>query len=212
MNKTEHMQSISGEIMRFMRGKYALDEIGNGADELKFCENEETVFSIRVYDDRYDFHIDGDCISVVDLHTLEIVKQKIQEKRKPNRKPFPKEGAIFGKCGQRCDLCWHYSGKTNYSEDIRSISKERAQRVYGSIDGIDRKCGGCDKGGINNGFDCGPMKCAAQRSVNSCMECSSNASCSQAMAGLRPEVHTKIILADDVTWAILPFVHGQYGN
>jgi microcompartment protein CcmK/EutM len=28
------MRKISEEITRFMRGKYALDEIGNGVDEL----------------------------------------------------------------------------------------------------------------------------------------------------------------------------------
>ena len=31
-------------------------------------------------------------------------------------------------------------------------------------------------------------------------------------AGLDPEIHTDIIYADDVTWAILPYVYKQYGN
>jgi hypothetical protein len=33
-------------------------------------------------------------------------------KKKPNRKPLPKEQAIYGGCGHRCDLCVHYAGET----------------------------------------------------------------------------------------------------
>jgi len=31
-------------------------------------------------------------------------------------------------------------------------------------------------------------------------------------AGLKPEIHTNTIYAEDVTKIILPYVYGQYGN
>ena len=37
------LQKVSGETMRFMRSKYALDEVGNGKDELKFRRSGRTI-------------------------------------------------------------------------------------------------------------------------------------------------------------------------
>lgn len=36
MNERTMLQKVSEETMRFMRGKYVLDEVGDGKDELKF--------------------------------------------------------------------------------------------------------------------------------------------------------------------------------
>lgn len=36
MTNKEKLQKVSEEIMRFMRGRYLLDEVGDGKDELKF--------------------------------------------------------------------------------------------------------------------------------------------------------------------------------
>lgn len=35
MNERTMLQKVSEETMRFMRGKYVLDEVGNGKDEWK---------------------------------------------------------------------------------------------------------------------------------------------------------------------------------
>lgn len=45
-NKTE-LQKVSENTMCFMRGKYVLDEVGNGKDELKFRRRYKK-FMIRV--------------------------------------------------------------------------------------------------------------------------------------------------------------------
>lgn len=218
-DKTE-LQKVSEETMRFIRGKYVLDEVGDGKDKLKFCENGETVITIKIHDNRYDFHVDEKFISVTDLETLETVKQLILIKKKPNRKPFPKEQAVYASCGHRCDLCVHYNGGT-ISEEFRTELKERLIRVYaggvgdGGYWGDDMKlCDGCHTGGLDKSFSCDSLKCAAENDVDRCQNCPKNP-CDKARhlyQGLKPEIHTNTIAADDVTWTILPYVYGQYGN
>lgn len=208
--KTE-LQKVSEETMRFMRGKYILDEVGDGKGKLELCENDETVITIRIHEDRYDFHIDGKCISVSDLETLEAVKQMIMIKKKPNRKPFPKEQAIYGDCGHRCDLCVHYTGGT-ISEEFRKELQERVRRVYGSRpDEEFPLCNGCSNGGITGKFDCDQIKCAKDKGAPRCMDCAEY-DCGKALVGWKPAIEARSISADDVTWAILPYVDGQYGN
>jgi len=68
--------------------------------------------SIRdIYDNSRTYHDDKWMFTpVADMATLEAVKELIMIKKKPNRKPFPKEQAVLSKCGMRCDLCVHYTG------------------------------------------------------------------------------------------------------
>ena len=159
-------------------------------------------------------------IQVEDMATLETVKQMIMIKKKPNRKPFPKEHAIYASCGHRCDLCVHYRGAT-ISDEFREELKKRLIRVYaggvgdGGWWGDDMMfCDGCHTGGISKSFDCDSLKCAAENGADKCQNCRQNP-CDKAhnlCHGLKPEIHTNVILAEDVTWAILPYVYGQYGN
>jgi len=90
------------------------------------------------------------------------VKRLIMIKKKPNSKPFPKETAIYSKCGHRCDLCIHYSGGT-ISEEFRKELCERLTRIY-NTDDWSMRCPGC------------------------------------------------YIKSENDLWAILPYVHNQYGN
>lgn len=234
------LQKVSEETMYFMRGKYTLDEVGNGKDELKFRRSGKTVLTIYIRDDHFDFLVifgkaergkfelerntfpqkicdiydnsttyhDGKWmrISVFDLDTLEAVKRLIMIKRKPNRKPFSKERAIYSKCGQRCDLCIHYSGGT-ISEEFRKELCERLSRVY-SIEEWSMRCPGCYRK-LENDL-CDQLKCAQNKGSAKCLNCN------EYPCSISPVVNCKIeaksILADDVTWAILPYVHNQYGN
>ncbi len=209
-DKTE-LQKVSEETMRFMRGKYLFDEVSHSRDKLEFHENGEAVIFIRMHEDRYDFHIDGKCIPVADLETLEAIKQMIMTKKRPNRKPFPKEHAVYSDCGHRCDLCVHYTGKT-VSEEFRKEMQERVRRVYGL--GPDEEfppCKGCSNGGITGKFDCEQIKCAKDKGAVRCIDCAEY-DCGKATAGWKPAIEARSISADDVTWAILPYVDGQYGN
>ena len=241
-------QRISEETMRFMRGKYVLDEVPGkyyDIDCLKFRQGKRTIFSINIHEDHYDFQIifgkaerekfearldefpaaiqalynssralsDGlwMLIRVDDLAMLEAVKQMILIKKNPNRKPFPKEQAIYSSCGHRCDLCVHYTGDT-ISEEFRPELQERVRRVYGmDPDDAFPPCNGCASGGIDGNFDCAPIKCAKEKGVARCMDCALY-DCGNATVGLRPAIETRHLSAADVTWAILPYVDGQYGN
>ena len=247
-NKTE-LQKVSEETMRFMRGKYALDEMGITSDKnvplggVKFRRGGKTVVAIYIYDDRFDFLVifgkaerekfearrdafppaiqdiydnsktyhDGKwmMIPVADLETLEAVKELILIKKKPNRKPFPKEQAIYGNCGHRCDLCVHYTGDA-MSEVLRDELKARLTRVYGGdFWGEDMMlCPGCHN---QSGDPCHQKKCAAGKGLDKCVNCGEYP-CKQATAGWPPKIEPKSVLAEDITWAILPFVEGQYGN
>lgn len=49
------LQKVSEETMRFMRGKYALDETGDGKDKLKFRKSGKTVLNIHICEDCYKF-------------------------------------------------------------------------------------------------------------------------------------------------------------
>lgn len=174
-----------------------------------------------IYDNSKTFH-DGKWmfIPVTDLETLEAVKQLILIKKKPNRKPFSKEQAVYSSCGHRCDLCVHYNGGT-ISEKLRAELKERLIRVYaggvaeGSYWGDDMElCDGCLTGGLDKSFSCDSLVCAREHGVDHCQKCHKNP-CEKAhhlYQGLKPEIHTNTIAADDVTWVILPYVHMQYGN
>ena len=76
--KTE-LQKVSEETMRFMRGKYEFNEIGNGKDELKFCDGEETILTIYIRDGYYGFLVNAEgqtVINVADMDGLEAVKFK----------------------------------------------------------------------------------------------------------------------------------------
>ena len=50
------LEQISHETMVFMRGKYRLDEIGDGKDELKFKQGQKTIVTIYLHDDIYVFN------------------------------------------------------------------------------------------------------------------------------------------------------------
>ena len=253
INATE-LEKVSAETMRFMRGKFRLDEVPGkfyDIDCLKFRQGKKTILSINIHDDRYDFqiifgkaerekfeerrgdfpqfiqeiynssktHYDGKwmLIPVADLETLEAVKKLIIIKKNPNRKPFPKENAVYASCGQRCDLCVHFSGAA-FSEEFRAELKLRLIRVYangmgdGGYWGDDMKlCDGCNTGGIDKDFDCESLKCAKAQGFDNCHDCCNNP-CDKSTAGWRPRIELKHILADDVSWAILPYVYRQYGN
>lgn len=49
------LEQVSHETMVFMRGKYRLDEIGDGKDELKFKQGQKTVLTIYIRDDKFVF-------------------------------------------------------------------------------------------------------------------------------------------------------------
>lgn len=242
------LEKVSRETMRFMRGKYVLDEVAGkyyDIDCLKFRQGNRTILSINIHEDHYDFQIifgkaerevfearlgefpetiqdlynkshvlpDGlwMLIRVDNLETLEAVKQMILIKKKPNRKPFPKEQAVYGDCGHRCDLCVHFTGET-ISEEFRKELQERVRCVYGlRPDEEFLPCNGCSNGGITGKFDCDQIKCAKDKGVLRCMDCV-DYDCGKASVGWKPAIEARSISADDVTWAILPYVDGQYGN
>lgn len=51
------LEQISHEAMVFMRGKYRLDEVGDGKDELKFKLGKKTILTVYLHDDRFTFLI-----------------------------------------------------------------------------------------------------------------------------------------------------------
>ncbi|MCL2013825.1 MAG: hypothetical protein FWG69_02420 [Oscillospiraceae bacterium] len=60
MNDKTELQKVSEETMRFMRGKYVLDEVAGkyyDIDFLKFRQGKRTILSINIHEDYYDFQI-----------------------------------------------------------------------------------------------------------------------------------------------------------
>jgi len=147
-------------------------------------------------------------IRVDNLQILEAVKKLILIKKNPNRKSFSKETSIWGKCGHRCDLCVHYTGIT---DEFREMLTRHLNNVYGNS-GWNMRCTGCNTQGCHCcGKDsefCDPLKCLQKNKIISCFECEEYP-CEKSTVGYNKLEH-KNISADDVTWAILPYVPRQY--
>jgi len=243
MSDKSMLQKVSQETMRFMRGKYKLDEVPGKyyeIDCLKFRQGKRTILSINIHEDYYDFQIiygkserekfeaqrenfpkemqalydnshtysDGKwmLIRVDNLEALEAVKQMIMIKKKPNRKPLPKTHVHMGNCGHRCDLCVHYKGKTSITSKEMEYARDCCTEVYGNGD-WEMNCDGC------HFPDCTieSADCRKRKGIEKCWACENFSNCLNT-AGWPPEIHTRIITADQVTYAILPYVKGQYGN
>ncbi|MDR3148987.1 MAG: DUF3788 domain-containing protein [Oscillospiraceae bacterium] len=241
---TDELQKVAGETMRFMRGKYKLDELPGqsfGVDCLKFRQGKKTILIIQIHEDHYVFQIihgkaerekfearrgefpqaiqdiydaapifDGGkwlFIPVFDLETLEAVKKLILMKKNPNRKPFPVTHIHRGSCGHRCDLCVHYTGETSFSTEELDYARECCTEVYGVGDFGNKFCDGCHFPDC----DVGSAICRKAKGTEKCWDCENYTTCLNT-AGYPPEIHTRTITADQVTYAILPYVKGQYGN
>ena len=236
-----NLEKVSHEAMVFMRGKYRLDEIGNGKDELKFKQGQRTILTIYIHDDRYTFLVifgkkERECfemqksefpqyiqdyydnsktyhdgkwmfIDVTTLEQLEAVKRLILIKKKPNRKPFPRENAIYSKCGQRCDLCVHY---TNLDEELRAVMVTHLIKMWGTTD-WSMRCDGCYSENCYCREDpCNAKSCASEKGCSECRNCKDFPCIKATAADYRSIIHTEVHYADEITWAILPYVPMQY--
>lgn len=235
------LEQVSHETMVFMRGKYRLDEIGDGKDELKFKQGQKTILTIYIHEDKFTFLVifgkkereifeaqkntfskyicnyydnaktyhDGKWmyIDVTDLEQLEEIKRLIQIKKKPNRKPFSKGKATYSKCGQRCDLCVHYTG-TN--EEQRAIMIENLSKMWDVTD-WSMRCAGCYSEECYCKDDpCNAKGCASERGISECKECSEFPCIKATSADYRSMIHTEVHYVDEITWGILPYVPWQY--
>jgi len=210
--KAYRLGKASEEAMRFLRGRYMLDEVSSGKDEVAFCGGGQTILTIYIRCGYFDFHIGENIIRVSDMKSLEEAKRLIMARKEPNRRPFPKENAVYARCGHRCDLCQHYTGGSN-SEAFRAKLIEHVRRIYGgNPDEPIPACLGCNNGGLDGKSDCPQMKCAAEKGLARCQDCKEYDNGCRPWAGHARGIEARSISAEDVTWAVLPYVYNQYGN
>ena len=237
----DQLEKISHETMVFMRGKYCLDEIGDGKDTLRFKQGKKTILTIYVRKDRYSFLIifgkkereqferERKCFSehicqiydhsktyhdgkwmlfdVTAPEQLEEIKRLIRIKKKPNRKPFPPNGAVYSQCGQRCDLCVHYIGTT---EEQRALMEPYLTQMWGTTD-WSMRCGGCYSTDCYcKAEPCSAKSCAAEKEIAECKLCGEFPCIKATSADSRSVIHTEIHYASEITWGILPYVPWQY--
>lgn len=239
------LEKVRLEIVKFMRGKYQLNEVAGMFYDIpcvRFRQGNRTIVSINLHKEYFEFQIifgkaerekfeaireefpkdiqeqydsvrtlhDGKWlfIPVCDLETFEIVKRLILLKKKPNRKLLSKEGSLYGRCGHRCDLCVHY---TKVDEAYRKKQTPHLTSVYGVTE-WDMRCTGCDTEKcyccLPNAELCEPLTCQKQKGLKHCYDCIQYP-CEYATVGYE-ELEHRDITADDVTWAILPYVPHQY--
>lgn len=165
-------------------------------------------FILTVYDSARTYH-DGKWmfIDVTVPEQLEEIKRLILIKKRPNRKPFPQAGSVYGECGHRCDLCIHYA---HMPEETRAAIEPHLNRVWGEND-WSMRCGGCRSDTCYCLDDlCDQKKCAAGKGLSACSQCPSYP-CPQATVGdERSNIHVQSYSADDITWGVLPYVPFQY--
>ena len=165
---------------------------------------------LEFYENTRTYH-DGKwmLLDVRTVQELELIKKLIVIKKKPNRKPFPKENAVYGECGHRCDLCIHYTGM---SEEKRNEIEPILTRVWGTDD-WSMRCGGC---GSDNCYcqndPCHAKLCAAEKGLGSCRGCEEYPCLKATVADPTSMIHTNTYRAEDITWAILPYTPMQYEN
>lgn len=233
------LEKISHETMVFMRGKYCLDEIGDGKNELKFKQGQKTILTVYIHDDKFTFLVifgkkerelfdvtrndfspfilnyydnsktfhDGKWmfIDVSTLEQLEEIKKLIQIKKKPNRKPFSKENALYSKCGQRCDLCVHYEGT---SQEQKQLMISNLNKMWENTD-WSMSCQGCHS--ENCGCkDCNAKQCLSKKNLSNCKDCPEYPCIKATSADYRSMIHTEVHYKDEITWGILPYVPLQY--
>ena len=141
-------------------------------------------------------------IPVADMEMLEAVKQLILIKEKPNRKPFPKETAIYSKCGMRCDMCVYYLNGIN-SEESKAELQKYLENVFGEDD-YTWSCPGC----VNkDSSECEKLVCAKNKGFESCLQCEKYPCSDCGLLNL--ELQTgRSTTAETLKWAILPYVGG----
>lgn len=235
------LERISRETMVFMRGKYRLDEVGDGKDELKFKQGKSTILTVYTREDRYSFLVifgkkereafesiretfsqwvqnmydssktyhDGKWMlfDVTTLEQFEEIKRLVMIKKKPNRKPFSKDGAYYSECGQRCDLCIHYNGMS----DERRAEITPLLTHFWHIEDWSMRCSGCFEPDCHAADgSCEPRQCAKEKSADECRLCKEYPCVKAGVANDTARIHTGTVTADEVTWAILPYVSGQY--
>ena len=165
-------------------------------------------YILDYYDNSKTYH-DGKWmfIDVRNTEQLEEVKRLVLIKKKPNRKPFPKEGAVYSQCGQRCDLCIHYTGVT---EELRAVMEPQLIKMWDITD-WSMRCEGCySKECYTEDGLCNAKSCAPKKGLAECKECSEFPCVKATSADYRSMIHTEVHYADEVTWGILPYVPWQY--
>ncbi len=180
-----------------------------GRKEREIFEDQAENFSayMREYYNNAKTYHDGKWmfIDVTTTEQLEEVKKLILIKKKPNRKPFPKENAIYSKCGQRCDLCVHYVGTT---DEQRAVMIPNLNKMWDNTD-WSMRCSGCYSEECSC-TDCNAKECYPQKGISECKDCKEFPCIKATSADYRSMIHTEVHYADEITWGILPYVPWQY--
>ena len=208
--------------LRFRQGKktlvtfclypdhYGVQIVLGKAEREKFeAIRHEFPLELQALYDREPTHYDGKwlMLHVENPADWEVARKLILLKKKPNRKPFPMKGAIYAQCGQRCDLCIHYTGTT---KEQRAMMEPLLNHMWGDQD-WSMRCGGCESDTCYCKDDPCPSKiCAHQKGLAQCKDCKDhpclNATVGDPRSMLQAEAHS----ADEITWALLPYVPWQY--
>ena len=209
--KAYQFSQVGDEALRFLWSRYDVDMVGDGIDELALRDGSQAIVTIRIREGYYDFHVGQGMVRVSDMQSLEEAKQLILAGREPNRKPFPKKNAVYSNCGHRCDLCVHYMEN---NEALRRKLVRHCNNVYngGKESEWPGTCSGCENGGLNGKSDCEQKKCAAEKGLEKCRDCKGFGTC-KPWASYSTGIGAKrSFSADDITWAILPYMGALEGE
>jgi hypothetical protein len=241
MDKIEQLQKAGREIVRFMRGKYLLDEVGNGKDELKFRRSGKTVLTIYIRPDRYDLMLIFGKAEREKFeeqrNTFSSVIQSIYDSSKTyydgKWMMFPVENAeMFDEVKKLIQIkknpyrkplpktnpiyskCGHRCDLCVHFKDLdNTLRKEIRERLTRVYGPWSWDDDGCP--GCVYKTDVEGNSCEAIKCA-ACKGIDKCLSCGEYPCSIAPvgykSIEPKSIFADDVTWGILPYVEDQYGN
>lgn len=232
------LEQVSEETMRFMRGKYLLDEVSDGKEELKFRRSGKTILTIYIRKDTFDF--------------LVIFGKAERGKFEEQRETFsPEISEIYDNAKTFHDGKWVTFPVDNLQmlEEVKRlilIKKKPNRKPFSKENAVHGKCGHrCDLcihytgGTISGEFrkeleerltrvwnlddwsmncvgchsltdPCDQIKCANEKGFELCTACDKYPCANATVASSK--IEAKNTLADDITWGILPYVPYQYGN
>ncbi len=238
--KKLEFDKVTQDIVRFIRGKYELDEVGE-KDKINLKNGQTIIFSIHLYNNKYDFEIifnNDECKTleqnlnsyaseIIDAYNnsfglenkkhFKYVVKNIEDMNK--LKPliefkFKPNRKPFAKENAIIGKCGHRCDLcihfSDMDEKLRNKITENLTHVY-NVDDWSMRCSGCNTPGCYvEDGECVQVKCAYEKNYEACVECDIYP-CKKATVGYQI-LEPRSIKADDVTWGILPFVPYQYGN
>lgn len=174
------LEQISHETMVFMRGKYRLDEIGDGRGVLKFMQGRRSIVTIYIREDNFTFLI---IFGEKEMESFELQKSEFSKYIQDH---YDNAKTSHGRKQLYIDV-----NTLEQLEEVKKlilIKKKPNQKPFPKNNTIHSNCGWRGDQSVHYIQTDKELWTAMKSSM----------------------IHTEIHFAEEITWGILPYVPMQY--